>query len=136
MLHRACRLALAALLTLAAAPLASDASAARSRPTTIQTASSRTRTHARARRGRRPPPGGVYARCAVVVNPVTNRVLFEKNADRAAPIASITKLMTAMVFLEQKPDLTREVEVTREELYKGGHTQLCLLPSCRKALIL
>src|SRR5205085_5900535 len=36
----------------------------------------------------------------------------------------ITKLMTAMVLLEQKPDLTRDVEVTREELYKGGHTQL------------
>jgi D-alanyl-D-alanine endopeptidase (penicillin-binding protein 7) len=29
-----------------------------------------------------------------------------------------------MVFLEQKPDLAREVEVTREELYGGGHSQL------------
>ncbi len=78
----------------------------------------------RSRRARRPPPGGVYARCAVVVDPVSGKVLYEKNADLAMPIASITKLMTAMVFLEQKPDLTREVEVTREELYQGGHSQL------------
>jgi D-alanyl-D-alanine endopeptidase (penicillin-binding protein 7) len=32
--------------------------------------------------------------------------------------------MTAMVFLDQKPDLSREVEVTHAELDGGGHTQL------------
>ena len=78
----------------------------------------------RGHRARRPPPGGVYARCAVVMDPVSGQVLYEKNADLAMPIASITKLMTAVVFLEQKPDLEREVEVTREELYHGGHSQL------------
>jgi serine-type D-Ala-D-Ala endopeptidase (penicillin-binding protein 7) len=83
-----------------------------------------TRHVARARRARRAPPGGVYARCAYVMDPVTGTVLYQKNADQSAPIASITKLMTAMVFLEQKPNLLRDVEVTREELYQGGHTQL------------
>jgi len=89
------------------------------------------RTHVRrhriahARRLHRGPPGGVvYARSAVVLDPVTNQVLFEKNAETSAPIASLTKLMTAMVFLDQKPDLGREVEVTRAELDGGGHTQL------------
>ena len=83
-----------------------------------------TRKVARARRARRAPPGGVYARCALIMDPMTGTVLYQKNADRSAPIASITKLMTAMVFLEQKPDMLRDAEVTREELYQGGHTQL------------
>ena len=78
------------------------------------------------RRGRHlaPPPGGVYARNAILVDPTTGEVLFEKNATRSVPIASITKLMTAMVFLEQKPDLDREVEVTAVEMNGAGHTQL------------
>jgi D-alanyl-D-alanine endopeptidase (penicillin-binding protein 7) len=83
-----------------------------------------TTRHARTRRARRPPPGGVYARCAIVVDPISGKVLYQKNADREAPIASLTKLMTALVFLEQKPDLSRSVEVTREEIYRAGHTQL------------
>src|ERR1044072_4674552 len=98
--------------------------------TMADSAASTHRTHhrrhlARARGHRRGPPGGVvYARSAVVLDPVTNQVLFEKNAEASAPIASLTKLMTAMVFLDQKPDLGREVEVTRDELTGGGHTQL------------
>ncbi len=79
--------------------------------------------HAR-RRGRRPPPGGVYARNAILVDPATGQVLFEKNSASQVPIASLTKLMTALVFLEQKPDLSREVEVTQAELSGAGHTQL------------
>jgi len=78
-----------------------------------------------ARRYRHGPPGGVvYARSAVVLDPVTNQIMFEKNAEAAAPIASLTKLMTAMVFLDQKPDLSRQVEVTHAELDGAGHTQL------------
>lgn len=75
-------------------------------------------------RHRVPPPGGVYARNAILVDPTTGEVLFEKNATRSVPIASITKLMTAMVFLEQKPDLDREVEVTAPDMLGAGHTQL------------
>ncbi len=82
-----------------------------------------TRHRHRARR-RLPPPGGVYARNAILLDPTTGEVLFEKNSSRSVPIASLTKLMTAMVFLEQKPDLTREVEVTQTELSGAGHTQL------------
>jgi D-alanyl-D-alanine endopeptidase (penicillin-binding protein 7) len=78
----------------------------------------------RKRRARRPPPGGVYARHAIMVDPASGEVLFEKDAARSAPIASITKLMTAIVFLEQDPDLERFAEVTRAELAGGGHTQL------------
>jgi len=79
----------------------------------------------RVRRARRGPPGGVvYARSAVVYDPVTNEVLFQKNAAASVPIASLTKLMTAMVFLDQEPDLGRTAEVTRADLSGAGKTQL------------
>jgi D-alanyl-D-alanine endopeptidase (penicillin-binding protein 7) len=86
------------------------------------------RTRAHAAHGRRhrhaPPAGGVYARNAILIDPATGQVLFEKNSASQVPIASLTKLMTALVFLEQKPDLERQVEVTNDELNGGGHTQL------------
>ena len=79
----------------------------------------------RRRNARRTPPGGVvWARNAIVLDPTTDAVLFEKNAGATAPCASLTKLMTALVFLEQRPDFTRSVEVTDGELRGGGHTQL------------
>jgi len=80
--------------------------------------------HARRRGHRAPPAGGVYARNAILIDPATGQVLFEKNSSSQVPIASLTKLMTALVFLEQKPDLGREVEVTTAELSGAGHTQL------------
>lgn len=77
-------------------------------------------------KGRRiaPPAGGVYARNAILVDPSTGEVLFEKNSARSVPIASLTKLMTALVFLEQKPKLDRVVSVSQTEIDGGGHTQL------------
>lgn len=76
------------------------------------------------RRRRGPPDGVVYSRHAYLYDPASGEILFEKGADRSVPIASITKLMTAMVFLEQKPDLDRYVEVTRDDLFGAGKTQL------------
>jgi D-alanyl-D-alanine endopeptidase (penicillin-binding protein 7) len=111
---------------------AASARAKKSASRSTIAASSKKRSSARRRRARRarrarylaPPRGGVYARNAVVLDPATNVVLFEKRSDQTVPIASITKLMSAMVFLEQKPDLRRTADVTREEIRGGGHTQL------------
>lgn len=82
--------------------------------------------HKRSRRGRRgaPPAGGVYARNAILIDPSTGEVLFEKNSGRSVPVASLTKLMTALVFLEQHPRLDRIVPVTLAEIAGGGHTRL------------
>jgi D-alanyl-D-alanine endopeptidase (penicillin-binding protein 7) len=82
------------------------------------------RSTSRRRTRRAPPAGGVYARNALVMDAQTGEVLYSKNADRVVPIASLSKLMTAMVFLEQKPDLDREVEITRAEITGGGQTRL------------
>lgn len=118
------------LTTLVACPamMAGSAPAAAS-PATISASTQNAATAPkkrvqRKRRARRAPPGGVWASSAIVLDPATGKVLYEKNAERSVPIASLTKLMTALVFIEQKPDLDRMVEVTRTELTGGGHTQL------------
>ena len=36
-------------------------------------------------------------------------------------IASITKVMTALVFLEQDPDLTRDVVISRRDVRRAGY---------------
>jgi len=94
--------------------------------TSVQSSSKTTRTGTKPRRRSRraPPPGGVYARHAVVFDPATGEMLYEKNAAISVPIASLSKLMTTMVFLEQEPYLDRRVEVTRAELQGAGRTQL------------
>jgi D-alanyl-D-alanine endopeptidase (penicillin-binding protein 7) len=118
------------LTTLVACPamMAGSAQAASS-PVTISASTQNAATApkkkaTRKRRVRRAPPGGVWASSAIVLDPATGKVLYEKNAERSVPIASLTKLMTALVFIEQKPDLDRLVEVTRTELTGGGQTQL------------
>jgi D-alanyl-D-alanine endopeptidase (penicillin-binding protein 7) len=70
------------------------------------------------------PKDGVYSRHAILVDPASGEVLFEKNSGRSVPIASLTKLMTTLVFIEQKPDLDHEAEITREDLAGAGGTQL------------
>lgn len=52
--------------------------------------------------------------------------LYTKNPDAVAPIASITKLMTAMVVLDSHPDLQQElsVEVADMDSLKGTHSRL------------
>ena len=47
----------------------------------------------------------VRAAAAIIYNPETNQVLWEENSQDQRSIASITKVMTATVFLENNPDL-------------------------------
>src|SRR5262245_44228533 len=124
-LRRYGALLLLALIVGPATPAESATSRTRSSgSTSLQKAGSPVR-HARRRSGRRAPPGGVvWARNAIVLDPATDTVLYEKNAGASAPCASLTKLMTALVFLEQRPDFDRNVEVTDAELRGAGHTQL------------
>lgn len=53
----------------------------------------------------------VRAAAAIIYNPVTHEILWEANGEQERSIASITKVMTAVVFLEHEYDLAREVIV-------------------------
>ncbi len=59
---------------------------------------------------------------AVVFDPATGHVLYAKNADHVAPIASITKIMTAMVVLDAKLDLEEPIEITGDDIDQVKNT--------------
>ena len=58
----------------------------------------------------------------LVLDPATGNTLYSKNADQTTPIASITKLMTAMVVLDGKLNL-EEVVVLGVERMAGGRVE-------------
>ncbi len=51
----------------------------------------------------------------LVLDESNNKILFSRNADEAVPIASITKLMTALVVLEADQDLDEVIAITRAD---------------------
>jgi D-alanyl-D-alanine endopeptidase (penicillin-binding protein 7) len=64
------------------------------------------------------------AAAAIVYNPATNEVLWEENSQDQRSIASITKVMTATVFLESDPDLSQVVTVSRSDTFQASTTHL------------
>ncbi len=70
------------------------------------------------------PSPRVRAAAAIVFDPVTGDALWELNAREPRPIASITKVMTAMLFLEQEPDLSRDVVISRRDVRRASTTYL------------
>jgi D-alanyl-D-alanine endopeptidase (penicillin-binding protein 7) len=63
---------------------------------------------------------------ALVQDADSGETILAKNSDQVAPIASITKLMTAMVILDRGLDLNDEIVVSREDIdhLKGSHSRL------------
>ena len=66
----------------------------------------------------------VRARAAIVFDPVTGETLWERNSQETRPIASITKVMTVMLFLEQRPDLSSDVVISRADVRRASTTYL------------
>ena len=64
------------------------------------------------------------AAAAVIYNPDTNEVLWEENSQDQRSIASITKVMTAVVFLETSPDLSQEFKVAKSDVFRASTTRL------------
>jgi D-alanyl-D-alanine endopeptidase (penicillin-binding protein 7) len=62
----------------------------------------------------------------LVQDQATGAILFEKNAGAVLPIASITKLMTAMVVLDAAPDLKETLAVAEDDVdvLKGTRSRL------------
>jgi len=52
----------------------------------------------------------------LVLDPTTGQTLYSKNADQPAPIASITKLMTAMVVLDANLPMDEAIEIGSEDI--------------------
>ncbi|MFH1523244.1 MAG: D-alanyl-D-alanine carboxypeptidase family protein [Patescibacteria group bacterium] len=68
----------------------------------------------------------ITARSGIVVDYDSGQVLFKKNIDKVMPIASITKLMTALVWLEYNPGWETIYEIKREDRRNGGKIYLYL----------
>jgi len=66
----------------------------------------------------------VSAKAAIVMDVDSGAVLFEKNADEALPIASLTKLVTAMTYLDQRPDASKVIEILPEDMGAIGGSEL------------
>jgi len=61
----------------------------------------------------------ISSRCGILIEQTTGRVIFEKCADEELYIASITKILTAVVAIENG-DLDDWVEITRDDIYQVG----------------
>ncbi len=62
---------------------------------------------------------GTSAKAAILINGDTGEVIYEQNADQCLPMASTTKIMTALLLCENG-DFDREITVTEEMLRVEG----------------
>jgi serine-type D-Ala-D-Ala endopeptidase (penicillin-binding protein 7) len=76
------------------------------------------------------PQKVVYLRSSAVMvqDAETGEVVINKNSDVAVPIASITKLLTAMVILDRGLDLEQRIVVSRDDLDRRKGTRSRLMP--------
>ncbi|WP_413481461.1 peptidase S11 [Serratia proteamaculans] len=73
-------------------------------------------------------PLALHSTSVLVVNQRTGKTLYQKQANRVQPIASLTKLMTAMVALDSKRPLGNRMQVTPadRDLLKKTHSRLTI----------
>ncbi|HHQ5455882.1 TPA: D-alanyl-D-alanine endopeptidase [Aeromonas veronii] len=64
----------------------------------------------------------VRSSSALVVDVKTGKTLYQKNAIKVRPIASLTKLMTALVVLDAKQNLNQTITVDKNDLDRVKHT--------------
>ena len=67
-----------------------------------------------------PPAPAVSALSAVVMDRASGVILYAKAPRRHLPVASLTKIMTAMLVLERTPDLEAYVEVPADAVGQHG----------------
>lgn len=70
----------------------------------------------------------LQSRSALIVRADNGEVLYRKNVDRDMPIASITKLMTAMIVLDAGQPLDENITVTSADIdrLKNTHSRLAV----------
>jgi D-alanyl-D-alanine endopeptidase (penicillin-binding protein 7) len=107
---------------------ASTSSARRSRARSRAAAQARALREAQEPRFRLDESGAlvpdVRAEAAIIYDSATGHVLWESNSQNQRSIASITKVMTAVVFLEDNPDLSEEVVVQSTDVRAASTTYI------------
>lgn len=70
----------------------------------------------------------VRSATALIVDAENGQVLFEREAAHIAPIASLTKLMTALVVIDGQQPLDEVLQITRDDVWKGkgAHSRLAV----------
>uniref|UniRef100_A0ABN4JR19 D-alanyl-D-alanine carboxypeptidase n=1 Tax=Pandoraea norimbergensis TaxID=93219 RepID=A0ABN4JR19_9BURK len=70
----------------------------------------------------------LFSRAVYIVDEKTHTPLYARNADRVMPIASVSKLMTAVVWLDNQPSMRQSLTVTRDDLdtLKFTHSRLAV----------
>jgi len=154
MLMKQTFISLVAALGVALVPPLAEANSAKHKPTATKTSKSKSTTkHAKASKAAKVQPVAakkkivpvarkavpeasvahedshhlvLQSSAALVQDQATGAVLFEKNAGAILPIASISKLMTAMVTLDAKPNLQETMVITDEDVdvLKGTRSRL------------
>jgi D-alanyl-D-alanine endopeptidase (penicillin-binding protein 7) len=83
-------------------------------------------------------PLNLRSSVALVVDQDTNEVLFSKNSSAVLPIASITKLMSAMVVTEARLPMDEELTITQDDVdtEKGSGSRLRVGTSLRRGEML
>ena len=66
----------------------------------------------------------VRVAAGILYNPRTEEILWERRGLDQRPIASITKVMTALVLLDRAPDLDGDVVVSRRDVRRASTTYL------------
>jgi D-alanyl-D-alanine endopeptidase (penicillin-binding protein 7) len=106
----------------------STAQASTSRSRSRATASARALREAQEPRFRLDESGAlvpdVRAEAAIIYDSATGHVLWESNSQNQRSIASITKVMTAVVFMEDSPDLSEEVVVEPVDVRAASTTYI------------
>ncbi len=59
---------------------------------------------------------------ALVIEEGSGKILLEKNSDKVVSIASLTKLMTAMVALDAKPDMEEAITIQQSDVDMLKHS--------------
>lgn len=66
----------------------------------------------------------IAAESALALDMKTGKILFQKNGFEKRSIASITKLMTVMVFLESETDWNKSVTIVQNDKINGGRVAI------------
>ena len=67
-------------------------------------------------------PLSVLASSSLVMDGETGDILWQKGADDKRPIASISKLMSALVFLDSVPDWAKTYKLKKSDIRIGGRS--------------